>query len=315
MPETLKGRVSVEMQGSNSVTIEIDPENGNIELGGQGTDGDVWLNDGNDTRRVRLNADGQRAEFLNAAGEIIAMMGGGGNLRAGSNGTDGDLFLYDRSNRNIFSTSDYRIFLSARDGSLTIRNANGDDVVMLGRNGNIRMGGNGSDGDILLFPSRATDIYRSSQATIHLDADAGDITLRNADCAEDFAIDAPEPVAPGTVMSLAGDGKLVPSSVAFDRKVVGVVSGAGEFRPGIVLDRRDASEVIRQPIALLGKVMVNVTGEGGRIEVGDLLTSGYTPGTAMSAKDASQMIGATLGKAMAVHRSGEGQIPVLVALQ
>ena len=40
---------------------------------------------------------------------------------------------------------------------------------------------------------------------------------------------------------------------AYDKRVAGVVSGAGDYKPGIVLDKQPSTH-IRQPIALLGKV-------------------------------------------------------------
>ncbi len=54
-------------------------------------------------------------------------------------------------------------------------------------------------------------------------------------------------------MVIGEDGALRPSDSAYDRKVAGVVSGAGGFRPGIVLDKR-ADDDDRTTIALVGKV-------------------------------------------------------------
>jgi hypothetical protein len=65
----------------------------------------------------------------------------------------------------------------------------------------------------------------------------GDIRLTNTDCAEDFDIANADLVEPGTVMVLGGDGALRPSESAYDKRVAGVVSGAGNYKPGIVLDK------------------------------------------------------------------------------
>src|SRR5215471_6038854 len=65
-----------------------------------------------------------------------------------------------------------------------------------------------------------------------------DIFLSNADCAEDFDLAQPSAIEPGTVMVIDQDGALLQSEQAYDRKVAGIVSGAGDFRPAIVLDKR-----------------------------------------------------------------------------
>lgn len=142
----------------------------------------------------------------------------------------------------------------------------------------------------------------------------GDITLPNADCAEDFDVAAAVLVEPGTVMVLGEDGILHQSQRAYDKGVAGVVSGAGEYKPGIVLDKQH-SQQNRQPIALLGKVHCKVDANHGPIEVGDLLTTSDTPGHAMKATDPLQGFGTIIGKALRSLDRGQGLIPILVALQ
>ncbi|MGH8547998.1 MAG: hypothetical protein ACRERU_05260 [Methylococcales bacterium] len=68
----------------------------------------------------------------------------------------------------------------------------------------------------------------------------GDIRLVNADCAEDFDISAGEQVEPGTVMVIDETGSLQQSRQAYDRRVAGVISGAGGYKPGIVLDKQES---------------------------------------------------------------------------
>jgi hypothetical protein len=142
----------------------------------------------------------------------------------------------------------------------------------------------------------------------------GDIRLTNADCAEDFDICETEQVEPGTVMVLGEEGVLYPSQQAYDKRVAGVVSGAGDYRPGIVLDKQ-LSESNRQPIALLGKVFCKVDAQYGVIEVGDLLTTSPTPGHAMKADDPLKAFGTVIGKALRPLAEGQGLIPILIALQ
>ncbi|MEO8267814.1 MAG: hypothetical protein ABI706_20105 [Ilumatobacteraceae bacterium] len=142
----------------------------------------------------------------------------------------------------------------------------------------------------------------------------GDIRLANADCAEDFDIAAGGSVVPGTVMVFDDDGSLRPSERQYDTRVAGVVSGAGTFRPGIVLDRRSSSG-LRLPIALLGKVYCMVDADHGAVQVGDLLTSSPTAGHAMKVTDPAQAFGAVIGKALQRFEHGQGLIPILVTLQ
>ncbi|MCP4363268.1 MAG: polymer-forming cytoskeletal protein, partial [Chloroflexi bacterium] len=144
---------------------------------------------------------------------------------------------------------------------------------------------------------------------------AGEIRFVNADCAEDFDIVEAEEVEPGTVMVLDQAGRLRQSSAAYDKKVAGVISGAGGYRPGIVLDQQHNVQSRRLPIALVGKVYCKVDADQSSVEVGDLLTTSTTPGHAMKASDHFKAFGAVIGKALHSLENGKGLIPVLVALQ
>lgn len=142
----------------------------------------------------------------------------------------------------------------------------------------------------------------------------GDILLPAADCAEEFDVAAAEEIDPGTVMVLGDDGALYISKIAYDKKVAGVVSGAGKFRPGMILDRRDSSGR-RLPIGLVGKVYCKADARYGQIEVGDMLTTSPTPGHAMKAVDPAKAFGCVLGKALGPLSQGRGLIPMLISLQ
>jgi hypothetical protein len=119
---------------------------------------------------------------------------------------------------------------------------------------------------------------------------------------------------PGTVVVLDNNGALEASSRSYDRKVAGVISGAGNFRPGMILDRRGVSNK-RAPIALMGKVYCKVDAQYGPVEVGDLLTTSPTSGHAMKASDSLRAFGAVIGKALRPLSSGQGLVPILIALQ
>ncbi len=157
------------------------------------------------------------------------------------------------------------------------------------------------------------------QARLHVNGNVivtGDIALQNADVAERFTMIGDDGVDPGEVVVLDDEeGFLRRSATPYDPRVAGVVSGAGTFRPGIVLDERDTGEA-RVAVALVGKVFCKVDADAaGPIGVGDLLTTSGTPGHAMRAGDRDRAFGATLGKALRGLASGRGLVPVLVALQ
>jgi hypothetical protein len=142
----------------------------------------------------------------------------------------------------------------------------------------------------------------------------GDVILGNADCAEDFDIINADSVDGGTVMVLGESGILEPSQFAYDKRVAGVISGAGDYKPGIVLDRQ-GPQPNRKPIALVGKVYCKVDAQYGAIETGDLLTTSPTPGHAMKATDQQKAFGAVIGKALRPLKEGQHLVPILIALQ
>jgi hypothetical protein len=142
----------------------------------------------------------------------------------------------------------------------------------------------------------------------------GDIFLPGADCAEHFDVAGDMAIDAGTVVVIHEDGTLRQSEDAYDRKVAGVISGAGEYKPGIILDKRESNDK-RQPVALVGKVYCKVDAQYSPIGVGDLLTSSPTPGHAMKVTDPLKAFGAVLGKALGNLTSGTGLVPVLVCLQ
>ena len=144
--------------------------------------------------------------------------------------------------------------------------------------------------------------------------DTGDVVLTGADCAEDFDVSGEESVESGTVVIIDKEGSLRASQYPYDKKVAGVVSGAGGFKPGIVLDRQEFRQD-RVPVALMGKFECKVDAQYGPVEVGDLLTTSPTSGHAMKADDPLKAFGAVIGKALRPLKSGQQLIPVLIALQ
>lgn len=146
-----------------------------------------------------------------------------------------------------------------------------------------------------------------------------------ADISERFAVRADQAgqagVAggplPGTVVSIdrVNPGELVVSSSAYDRRVAGIISGAGGLRTGMLLGQTGSIANGAHPVALSGRVYGWVDASAGAVEPGDLLTSSDRPGHAMKVVDHARSQGAILGKAMSSLKEGQGLVLILVSLQ
>ncbi len=196
---------------------------------------------------------------------------------------------------NTPATGGKRYAITSNRGTLTISDMdNVADRLVIDKSGNVGIG-----------------------ASLNIGGDVnvkGDVILKGADCAEEFAVSGTEPVDPGTVMVIAAEGSLMASRQAYDKRVAGVISGAGDLRPGIILDSQ-SKETGRLPLAMTGKVYCKVDADYGPVGVGDLLTTSPTCGHAMKASDCGKAFGTVIGKALRGLEAGKGLIPILVALQ
>jgi hypothetical protein len=244
----------------------------------------------------------------------VLLAGAAGDLWLGGKAAAGDIVLFSWGEEDNRNKAKGTIHLDGNAGSIRLRDASGNVHALLTSAGNLWLGGKEEAGDIFLFASGEEDNHNTAKATIHLNGNKGDIILRNADCAEDFDVDDMIGVEPGTVMVINAGGRLQPSALPYDRRVAGVVSGAGDCRAGIVLDRRADGDQ-RLPVALVGKVHCKVDATSAPISVGDLLTTSSTLGHAMKAEDPLRAFGAVIGKALASFQVGTGLVPILVALQ
>jgi len=138
-----------------------------------------------------------------------------------------------------------------------------------------------------------------------------------ADVAEVLPLTSREGVEPGVVvvMDPESPGSLRLSQRPYDRLVAGVIAGAGDSAPALVLGQRaDGSTDL--PLSLAGVVEVWADAEAnGAITPGDLLTTSGRPGHAMRATDPERTLGAVLGKAMESLERGQALIRMLVTLQ
>ena len=275
--------------------------------------------------RITLDPDRQTIQIQRPDGTVFIELGRHGNLVIGGGGLDGDLIVRRHDGKQTVhldgDAANLWVGGNGQDGDVIVFPSRATDandasqatIWLNGQEGNLMLGGNGTDGDIALFPRGATISQDSfAEATILLDGERGDILLRNADCAEEF--DVTEDAEPGTVLVLDEGERLRPSARPYDRRVAGIAAGAGDYRPGLVLDRRDTGRR-RLPVALMGKAFCQVDAGFGAVEAGDLLTTSETPGAAMRADDPARAFGAVIGKALRPLRRGCGLVPVLVSLQ
>lgn len=154
---------------------------------------------------------------------------------------------------------------------------------------------------------------------IHGGADLSEGFTVRAATGKSKATDTPRDTAPlpGMVVCIDPEhaGRLVVSSDAYDKKVAGIISGAGGIHPGMLMGQGGSEADGAQPVALTGRVYGLCTASNGPIEPGDLLTTSETPGRAMKATNDERSRGAVIGKAMSSLPTGEGLVLVLVSLQ
>lgn len=141
------------------------------------------------------------------------------------------------------------------------------------------------------------------------------LQIAGADLAEKFPMS--EEAKPGMVVMIdpAHPGKLCVAKGAYNRKVIGIVSGANEFPAGAILGHYPGNES-GVPIAMTGRVWVLADATRRAIEPGDMLTTAERSGYAMSVRDYRKAQGAVIGKAMTGLKKGEvGMVLVVVNLQ
>ena len=196
--------------------------------------------------------------------------------------------------------------LSLSDAKFIVYTGSGAERLRVDTNGNVGIG------------------TATPQAKLHVNGSAiisGTNTVKvlsitgGADMAEPFTISG-NTVPQGAVVVIDDQhpGQLKLSERAYDKRVAGIVSGAGGVQPGLTLSQQGVLAG-GQNVALSGRVYVQADATAVPIQPGDLLTTAALPGHAMKVTDYAQAQGAILGKAMSRLESGRGLVLVLVTLQ
>jgi len=212
----------------------------------------------------------------------------------GSNESGSKLEIYSTSTGTTLPTAvlDGQDSASRFGGSLTLRNGLGNNVVVATANYN------------------GTGIGRITTPVLEITG--------GSDLSEQFDIGHSSVLSrPGMVVSIDPDhpGELRLSGESYDRKVAGVISGAGGVNTGMLMGQHGTVADGGHPVALAGRVYVWADASAGPIEPGDLLTTAKRPGHAMKVTDHDLATGAILGKAMTGLKEGQGLILTLVTLQ
>lgn len=214
-------------------------------------------------------------------------------------------------------------------GQLTVANASQDDGFLglanrAGVNRFIARASNPSDsqGGYLGLVNAA------GAQTITLDASqsgSGRITTQvlsitgGSDLSENFDVRSESEVPqPGMIVSIdpKNPGELALCRTAHDKRVAGIISGAGGVRTGMLMGQAGTKADGKHAVALTGRVYCYVDADAaGPVEPGDLITTSNTPGHGMRVKDHSLASGAIIGKAMTALDKGKGLVLVLVSLQ
>lgn len=260
----------------NIKTIKLDAE----EYGtGDGAQISLWNGAGSAT--ILLDADEEGVGRITADAAVL----GGAEVQ-----TDGTIIIKNGSDVPTIKI-DPSESAPAEGGQISLWNASGVASILI-------------DGDF-------NNSGRGRISTNELEITGG------ADIAEPFLVNNLEEIEPGTVLCIdpVHAGQLKIASASYDRCVAGIVSGASDINPGLILKQSGSQADGKHLVALTGRVYCKADASKKPIKPGDLLTTSELPGFAMLADDLNRAQGAILGKAMTGLENGTGLILVLVTLQ
>jgi len=279
--------------------------------GGSGPDADIILgangsSDSDDDGRIISDPNYSGSDIFLTTNDAVVVQ-----LDADANGEDADFSIQDKDQNTIYNFDESGQFSLYEPGV-------GEMIEMVTTE-------LGTDGAQITLRNNA------GQATIVLDAEFnaggdGRITTEvlqitgGSDLSEQFEVSSPVSDVvpePGMVVSIGGDalGELEISHRAYDHRVAGVISGAGDVQPGMLMGQSGTAADGQYPVALTGRVYVWVDADYAPVKAGDLLTTSDTPGHARTVLDHQKARGSVLGKAMSGLESGRGLVLTLVTLQ
>ena len=231
-----------------------------------------------------------------STGARMNVSGEGYQLRLHNPGTQGANWRIGSSNNNWAANGGKLVF--------THTAASSDATMVMTTNGRVGIG--------ITSPSTSLHVDGTTMTDVLVIAGGADI-------AEPFNVAATNSMeaVPGTVVSIDANspGNLKVSLKAHDKAVAGIVSGAGDIQPGMVMGQDGSIADGETPVALSGRVFCKVDASYGAIQPGDLLTTSNTPGHAMKVQNHEAAQGAIIGKAMTALEEGTGLVLVLVSLQ
>ena len=267
---------------------------------------------GTDRETAEILANGNGGTSATGGKLTLRRMPAGGGaaqstvvLNAVDENTEGGAILvYTSDGTQVFSVYGGGPSGAQNNPRMSLNSRDGDDAIIFGTS-------TSSGGSVSVHDQTGSEVIRLSGSG-RVTAQVVEIT--GADLAERFP--TRESLTPGVVVEIDPDhpGDLRTSRGEYNRRVAGVVSGAGGIPVGAILGNLPGSDDA-PPIALSGRVWVQADTSGGVIAPGDLLTTSETPGHAKRVEDHARAQGAIIGKAMTSLDSERGLVLVLVSLQ
>lgn len=140
------------------------------------------------------------------------------------------------------------------------------------------------------------------------------LEVRGADIVEKFK--SKETIEAGMIVTIDENDikNYKTTNKAYQKGVVGIVSGANGVKHGMLLEQDDALAG-NTKVAIAGRVYVKATSQNGAIKAGDFITSSDKAGYAMKSTNRHKAYGSVIGKALTSLEKGEGYVLVLVGLQ
>ena len=321
-----EGRLSIRNANNQEALRFNTGGNAALGLGAAGAVGALGIFDENNLQ-VLLFSGSNAGLDLGAAGKgsVLRIMDEGGEIAffldshtgrlvigTPELGKGGHLEIFDNDGHRVLHFDSHSAILNIgadrNGGDLQIRDGSGRTVFTFNsNNAGLFLGASGNEGDLVIRDA-------TGATSIRLDGATGIINSTGADVAERFPVTEGAMVDPGTVMVLGKDGTIEPCAKAYDKKVVGVVAGAGRHNPGLILNaNKEPGHWV--PVSAVGKVCVKADASFGNIEIGDLLTTSPTPGHAMKTDDPLKAFGSTLGKVLSPLKAGRGTIDMITMLR